>query len=258
MAAATTTIISALDYTKSITVDASTNIKKACEKTFKIKKLQFHDLAGCTIDLESIDPESGETYWCSHATKTNTVAKDIVLLGDLSVGKTCLIQRYLHDNFDEGTTPTIEESVAKLIQIDSWDVHVDILDTAGLEEFRKSLFNTWVYQKDGVIFVFDVTAKSSLESLVKRHEQIRECCGENIPSIILVGNKCDLRNQRQVSESEVLDFINEQGWENEISYVEVSAKSGQGVKEAFSKMLRCTIKEEVESTAGSKKACVVS
>lgn len=155
----------------------------------------------------------------------------IILVGDVSVGKTSVIERYINNNFKDDYTCTIQaEQKTKIINEDSnTSIRMDIWDTVGQEKFR-SLTRQYYRDSQGAIIVFDITKKKTFDSLQTWIDDIQDYSDKDIP-IIIVGNKSDLIDEREVSENNINEFLNDK-----YTYFEVSAKYGNNIDLAFNKM----------------------
>ena len=155
----------------------------------------------------------------------------IILVGDVSVGKTSVIERYINNNFKDDYTCTIQaEQKTKIINEDSnTSIRMDIWDTAGQEKFR-SLTRQYYRDSQGAIIVFDITKKKTFDSLQTWIDDIQDYSDKDIP-IIIVGNKSDLIDEREVSENNINEFLNDK-----YTYFEVSAKYGNNIDLAFNKI----------------------
>ena len=155
----------------------------------------------------------------------------IILVGDVSVGKTSVLERYINNNFKDDYTCTIQaEQKTKIINEDSnTSIRMDIWDTAGQEKFR-SLTRQYYRDSQGAIIVFDITKKKTFDSLQTWIDDIQDYSDKDIP-IIIVGNKSDLIDEREVSENNINEFLNDK-----YTYFEVSAKYGNNIDLAFNKM----------------------
>ena len=152
------------------------------------------------------------------------------IIGDSAVGKSNLLLRYAHEKFNEDYQATIGiEFGSKNIEIDNEKYRIQIWDTAGQENF-KSL--TRAYYKNSVcaIIVYDITNKQSFNNI---NTWIDDCKNQSPKTIffVLVGNKSDLENKRQVNYNEGLKFAQE----NNILFFESSAKTGKNVEDIFYK-----------------------
>lgn len=155
----------------------------------------------------------------------------IILVGDVSVGKTSVLERYINNNFKDDYTCTIQaEQKTKIINEDSnTSIRMDIWDTAGQEKFR-SLTRQYYRDSQGAIIVFDITKKKTFDSLQTWIDDIQDYSDKDIP-IIIVGNKSDLIDEREVSENNINEFLNDK-----YTYFEVSAKYGNNIDLAFNKI----------------------
>jgi small GTP-binding protein len=152
----------------------------------------------------------------------------LVLLGDTSVGKTCIVHRLVRDIFYEVQESTIGSAfTTKIIQTDKSIVKFEIWDTAGQERYR-TLAPMYYRGARVAIVVYDITDKQTFENAKKWVNEIQL---RGLPDVIiaLVGNKTDLESSRQISVTEVVDFINELN----ILWYETSAKTGIGINTIF-------------------------
>ena len=123
----------------------------------------------------------------------------LVLVGDSEVGKSQLLLRYTKDQFSYKPQSTIGvEFVAKTVRVDDVFIRAQIWDTAGQERYR-AITNTYYRQAIGVLLVYDISRRSSFESIEKWLNEVRDHADQKV-EIILVGNKNDLENKRQVSQ----------------------------------------------------------
>jgi len=164
----------------------------------------------------------------------------VIVLGESGVGKTSLLLRYVSNKFTIATKSTIgTDFLTKQIDVDDKTVTLQIWDTAGQERFQ-GLGSTFFRGSDGVLFVFDVTRRETFNELEKWKQtfliQIGQEGNEEFP-IVIIANKCDREEDREVSASEIQDWCDSQN----VPLVETSAKSGQNVDEAFEKIARIVI-----------------
>lgn len=166
----------------------------------------------------------------------------LLILGDISVGKSNFLFRFIEDKYIEEHLPTIGfDYKSKIITLpDKSVVKLQIWDTVGQEKFMA--INKSLLQKvHGIILLYDITDIDSFEHLDNWFKVIKEV-NENA-NVILVANKCDLDDKRLVSEEEG----NKVAKENNISFVEASAKENINITETFVK-----IAEEILSEAHTK------
>ena len=157
----------------------------------------------------------------------------ILLLGDSAVGKTCLINRYTNGVFKEEYISTVGfDYYTKQEEINNKTVQVKLWDTAGQERF-KTLTPSFLRNAEGVIIVFDVTSQDSFDNVKGWINSIKSNLGEKIIPIIIVGNKIDMENMREISKEDGKKIASE----NDFKYFETSAKTGIGVDEAIKEIV---------------------
>ncbi|KZS88342.1 GTP binding protein [Sistotremastrum niveocremeum HHB9708] len=155
----------------------------------------------------------------------------IVLLGDQSVGKTSLITRFMYDTFDNTYQATIGiDFLSKTLYLEDRTVRLQLWDTAGQERFR-SLIPSYIRDSSVAIVVFDITNRASFLSTTKWIDDVRSERGNDV-IIVLVGNKADLSDKRQVTHEEATTKASELN----IIFMETSAKAGHNVKSLFKKI----------------------
>ena len=155
----------------------------------------------------------------------------IILLGDVSVGKTSILGRYIKNSFNEEYKCTIQvENQTKLIDIDlHTSVKLVIWDTCGQEKYR-NITRQYYHRCDGAVIVFDLTNKDSFDYVPKWIEELKNNGPPNI-SLLIIGNKSDLTNERVVPINDINKLFG-----NKYLYYDVSAKNGNNVALAFDKI----------------------
>ena len=163
----------------------------------------------------------------------------LILLGDISVGKSSILGRYIDNSFTEDYQCTLQvETKSKIIDIDlNTSVKMNIWDTVGQEKFRH-LTKQYFRNCHGAIIVFDLTRKDSFDGVQKWIDELNDF-NSNIP-ILIVGNKSDLIKEREVNEDAIENFVR-----NKYLYYDVSAKNGSNVSLAFDK-IRSEIIEDLK------------
>jgi len=153
----------------------------------------------------------------------------LVLVGDVGVGKTCIINRYALDDFSP-STPTAAMECKKL-QIEMEDVHVNmqLWDTPGSMRFDP-MTSSFYRNAHGIILVFDVTSRVSFTNLAKRWKTIRTYAITGVP-VLLVGAKAD--QSSQVSSTEVAAWANKRA----MKHIHVSSRTATNVDVAFATMI---------------------
>ncbi|CAA7019839.1 unnamed protein product [Microthlaspi erraticum] len=155
----------------------------------------------------------------------------LVFLGDQSVGKTSIITRFMYDKFDTTYQATIGiDFLSKTMYLEDRTVRLQLWDTAGQERFR-SLIPSYIRDSSVAVVVYDVANRLSFLNTSKWIEEVRtERAGDVI--IVLVGNKTDLVEKRQVS----IEEGESKGREYGVMFIETSAKAGFNIKPLFRKI----------------------
>ncbi|CAK8578798.1 unnamed protein product [Lathyrus sativus] len=155
----------------------------------------------------------------------------LVFLGDQSVGKTSIITRFMYDKFDTTYQATIGiDFLSKTMYLEDRTVRLQLWDTAGQERFR-SLIPSYIRDSSVAVIVYDVANRQSFLNTNKWVEEVRQERGTDV-IIVLVGNKTDLVEKRQVSIEEGDTKSKEFG----IMFIETSAKAGFNIKPLFRKI----------------------
>lgn len=158
----------------------------------------------------------------------------LVFLGDESVGKTSIITRFMYDTFEETYKVTIGiDFVSKTMYLEDRIVRLQLWDTAGQERFR-SLIPSYIRDSSVAVVVYDITNRASFQNTEQWIEDIKAERGNDVV-IMLVGNKSDLQEKRQVSVEEGESKAAQLGGEG-IMFIETSAKGGFNVKALFRKL----------------------
>lgn len=152
----------------------------------------------------------------------------IILLGDGSVGKSSIIQRYVYDKFSIHTTPTIGvANTTKVTTVDNQKILLNIWDTAGQEKFR-SMLNSSFRGCRAAIMVYDITNELTFKNLDYWLEQVKEIGGDNV-KFLLIGNKADLESSRRVSQKAGMDMARN----HNMLFMETSCVSNYNIERAF-------------------------
>ncbi len=156
----------------------------------------------------------------------------VVLVGDMSVGKTNIIAKYLKNDFSEDYKTTIGvEFHSKIAKVEGHVVKAQIWDTCGQERF-KSITDSYYKGAKGAFVVYDITRKNTFESVDSWISALRSAADKNL-NIIIIGNKSDLEDQRQVETEQG----EEKAQNNEAAFMETSAYSGDNIDKAFDNMI---------------------
>ncbi|KAI7864780.1 ras family-domain-containing protein [Spinellus fusiger] len=155
----------------------------------------------------------------------------LVFLGEQSVGKTSLITRFMYDTFDNTYQATIGiDFLSKTMYLEDKTVRLQLWDTAGQERFR-SLIPSYIRDSSVAVIVYDITSKETFVNTTKWIDDVRAERGAEV-IIVLVGNKSDLNEKREVS----LEDGEKRAKEIGVLFIETSAKVGHNVKTLFKRI----------------------
>ena len=152
----------------------------------------------------------------------------VAVLGQSMVGKSALTFRFINNKFPTEHDTTREDSYSIPARIDDIQCQLEILDTAGQDDYQ-TMLDTWINSADGFILVYSIDNKESFQSTKTRYERILKLKEGQKVSIVVVGNKCDLDDRRQVSRDEAEKYCKS----NNINFLEASALNTINVKETF-------------------------
>ena len=172
----------------------------------------------------------------------------IVLIGESSVGKTNILSKYLNNEFNPNSKATVGVEFGTINHtIENNVVKVQIWDTAGQERYR-SITSAYYKGAKGSFIVYDITRKSSFDSVDKWLSDLKANSDEKI-SVILLGNKSDLEEQREVSKEE-----GQQKAElYKLAFMETSALNGNNIEKAFTELINDVYKNHHSSIENDAK-----
>ena len=162
----------------------------------------------------------------------------VILIGDIQVGKTSIFNQFLEQKYQKnyGATLSVDFKVKSIFINENTVADLQVWDTCGEERF-KTITRQYYRDINGCFLVFDLTSVSSFESCEKWLADMREH-GPEHTVIMLVGNKCDLVDQRKIAYNDSKNFANNSG----IDYIEVSALTGENIKVIFEELTKSMIK----------------
>eukprot|EP00040_Diaphanoeca_grandis_P020998 m.111703 g.111703 ORF g.111703 m.111703 type:complete len:195 (-) comp28141_c0_seq1:459-1043(-) len=174
----------------------------------------------------------------------------LVVLGSGGVGKSALTVQFVQGIFVEKYDPTIEDSYRKQVEVDGHQCMLEILDTAGTEQFT-AMRDLYMKNGQGFVLVYSITALSTFQDLTDLREQIlRVKDAEQVP-LVLVGNKCDLEAERVVTSAQGQSQARAFGGNSDpCTFLEASAKLKINVNDIFYDLVR-QINRQGGSTAKS-------
>lgn len=164
-----------------------------------------------------------------------------LVIGNANTGKSCLLHQFIENKFKSESSHTIGvEFGSKVINCGGKTVKLQIWDTAGQERFR-SVTRSYYRGAAGALLVYDISSRETYTALTNWLTDARTLASPDI-AIVLVGNKKDLEADRDVTFMEAARFAQE----NELMFLETSARTGENVEEVFLKCAR-TILAKIES-----------
>ncbi|KAI4372773.1 hypothetical protein MLD38_010966 [Melastoma candidum] len=157
----------------------------------------------------------------------------VVIIGDSAVGKSNLLSRYARNEFNPNSKATIGvEFQTQSLYIDRKEVKAQIWDTAGQERFR-AVTSAYYRGAVGALLVYDISRRTTFESIGRWLDELNTHCDTTV-SRMLVGNKCDLENIRDVSVEEGKSLAESEG----LFFMETSALDSTNVKDAFEVVIK--------------------
>ncbi|XP_076812312.1 ras-related protein Rap-1b-like isoform X2 [Clavelina lepadiformis] len=173
----------------------------------------------------------------------------LVVLGSGGVGKSALTVQFVQGIFVEKYDPTIEDSYRKQVEAENQQCMLEILDTAGTEQFT-AMRDLYMKNGQGFVLVYSITSQASFNDLADLREQILRVKDTDDVPMILVGNKCDLEDERIVSKEQGEQLAKQ--WR--CSWMETSAKSKINVECAFFELVKL-INQSAPIEAPKKDCC---
>lgn len=165
--------------------------------------------------------------------KTYDFLFKLLLIGDSGVGKTCVLFRFAEDAFNSTFISTIGiDFKIRTIEMDGKKIKLQIWDTAGQERFR-TITTAYYRGAMGIMLVYDITNEKSFDNIKNWIRNIEEHATSDVEKMVL-GNKCDMNDRRQISKERGEQLAIEYG----IKFMETSAKASINVEEAFLTLAR--------------------
>ena len=172
----------------------------------------------------------------------------IILIGDTSVGKTNILSRYINDKFSETSKSTVGVELAtKVENYNNKKIKIQIWDTAGQERY-KSITTSYYKGAKGAFIVYDITKKESFKNVDKWIKDLKEFGDEDV-TILIIGNKCDLENEREVS----IEEVKKKAELFDIGYCETSALKAKNIDYAFQTLIKLVAEKMEKEKNGENK-----
>ena len=156
-----------------------------------------------------------------------------MVLGCAGVGKSALTVQFVQGIFVEKYDPTIEDSYRKAVEIDEQQCMLEILDTAGTEQFT-AMRDLYMKNGQGFLLVYSITAQATFNELQELREQILRVKDQDNVPMVLAGNKADLEDERTIGKDQGFGLSRQFS----CSFYETSAKARVNVQEVFSDLVR--------------------
>jgi Ras-related protein Rab-8A len=184
--------------------------------------------------------------------KTYDYLFKLLLIGDSGVGKTCVLFRFSEDAFNSTFISTIGiDFKIRTIELDGKKIKLQIWDTAGQERFR-TITTAYYRGAMGIMLVYDITNEKSFDNIRNWIRNIEEHATSDVEKMVL-GNKCDMNDRRQVSK----DRGSALALENGMKFMETSAKASINVEEAFvtlARDIKAKMDKKLEASSPSAKS----
>lgn len=176
----------------------------------------------------------------------------VVVLGSGGVGKSALTVQFVSGTFVEKYDPTIEDFYRKEIDVDGSPAVLEILDTAGTEQFA-SMRDLYIKNGQGFLLVYSVINAQTFIDIQPLRDQISRVKGGVVSPIVLVGNKCDMEAERAVASRDGEILAHE--WN--CPFFETSAKTSYNVHDMFAEIVRQICKKKTNDSNSCCSCCTV-
>uniref|UniRef100_A0A6B2LKK7 small monomeric GTPase n=1 Tax=Arcella intermedia TaxID=1963864 RepID=A0A6B2LKK7_9EUKA len=157
----------------------------------------------------------------------------MVLVGIGGVGKSCLTIQYISGQFVDDYDPTLEDSYRKQTTVENKECILDIFDTAGQEVFS-AVRDQYMRTGDGFLVVYSITLQDSFDAAINLHEHILQIKDVDKVPFVLIGNKADLDDAREVPTDRGKTLSDEL----KCPFFETSAKTSKNVAESFQELVK--------------------
>ncbi|KAJ4456934.1 putative Ras-related protein Rap-1 [Paratrimastix pyriformis] len=179
----------------------------------------------------------------------------ITVLGSGAVGKSSIVVRYSRGSFTDIYDPTIEDMCTKQDEFDGKACVLEILDTAGQEEYS-TMREQYMQSGQGFILVYTITSAQSLDTLREMRNKIysvKQKPDTCMIPMVVVGNKTDLEDERAVSTEDGKKFAES----IHAGFIECSAKANLKIRDVFEEIIRRVNNSEFRPQPPKKKACTI-
>ncbi len=172
----------------------------------------------------------------------------VILVGDSNVGKTAIIKQYINYSFEEDLCATLAAFKSrKEININENTLNLELWDTSGSQSYR-AVNKIYMRNIDIALLIYDVTNRISFEELNYWIQEVKEINNYRKVLFVVIGNKCDLYEERVIEEEEGKKFANN----NNALFFETSAKDYDSVENAFFRICEKYLNEKKEEIKAKK------
>ena len=172
--------------------------------------------------------------------QTNLHDANVAILGEAAVGKTAITVRYLRDKFDPNYEPSVKQEYIKQFKLDDGSVGtVQLLDTGGMEEYE-TLYDQWIRSNDGFLIVYAIDNWETFEKIQIIIQKIKKIKENSKVPIMIVGNKSDLVDYRQVQKQQAKQLVDD---EKNIKFIETSALTSYNCKACINDCIKMIIQK---------------
>ena len=175
----------------------------------------------------------------------------VAIIGSTGVGKSSLCLQFTRNKFPENYEPTVEDYYRKKVNLDGEQVMFEIIDTAG-QEGDLAILDSLIKQANGYLLVYDLTRKDSFNEMKEFRNRILDAKHCSKVPLVLVGNKLDNKEQREISN----DIAQQQADEWNCKLMEVSAKTKNNLENAFIECARMIKLEHLQNRQSNSTCCV--
>lgn len=172
----------------------------------------------------------------------------IVVFGAGAVGKSALTIQFVQGYFITDYDPTIEDAYKRVLQVDGENVQLDILDTAGQDDFAP-MRTSYMRQGKGFIIVYAIDDRASFEEVEVFHRDLTRVKGTSVVPVVICGNKCDLEDKRVVSKAEGEELASKLN----ATFYETSALANINIEKAFTELVQ-KIRAQQQPAGGAQGA----
>ncbi|XP_068110142.1 ras-related protein Rab-15 [Hyperolius riggenbachi] len=173
----------------------------------------------------------------------------LLLIGDSGVGKTCLLCRFTDNEFHPSHISTIGvDFKMKTIDVDGIKVRIQIWDTAGQERYQ-TITKQYYRRAQGIFLVYDITSERSYQHIMKWASDVDEYAPDGVQKI-LIGNKADEEQKRQVGKNQGMKLAEEYG----MDFYETSACTNYNIKESFTRLTELVLMAHKKELDGLRMA----